>query len=130
MHTDIQEVPVLSIDGNRVRQVLWNLVLNAAQATSEFGRITIKLQPYREGLDLLVQDEGIGIPVSQMERIFDPFYTTRSGGTGLGLANVDRIVRAHGGEVLVASKEGEGTTFTLRFPGDAESASLEPLMEM
>lgn len=130
MQTEIQEVPVLAIDGNRVRQVLWNLVLNAAQATSESGEISITVQPYEAGLDLLVQDQGVGIPVSQMERIFDPFYTTRSGGTGLGLANVDRIVRAHGGEVLVYSKEGEGTTFTLRFPCDAESASLEPLVEM
>ena len=130
MHTEIQDVPVLAIDGNRVRQVLWNLVLNAAQATPESGRIAIIVQPYQSGLDVLVEDEGVGIPVSQMERIFDPFYTTRSGGTGLGLANVDRIVRAHGGEVLVYSREGEGTTFTLRFPCDAESASLEPLVEM
>ena len=78
------------------------------------------------GWELEVEDQGVGIPVGQIDRIFDPFYTTRSGGTGLGLANVERIVRAHHGDVSVRSKEGEGTCFTLRFPRDATSASLEP----
>ena len=119
-------VPQLQLDSNRVRQVIWNLVLNAAQATTESGAIMITLRPWADGWELEVEDEGVGISVERLDRIFDPFYTTRSGGTGLGLANVDRIVRAHNGEVMVRSTEGVGTCFTLRFPCDATSASLEP----
>jgi two-component system sensor histidine kinase PilS (NtrC family) len=123
---EIDEVPSLALDGNRVRQVVWNLVLNAAQATAEAGQIRLRVRPWMAGWELEVEDQGVGIPVGQIDRIFDPFYTTRSGGTGLGLANVERIVRAHHGDVTVRSKEGEGTCFTLRFPRDATSASLEP----
>jgi two-component system sensor histidine kinase PilS (NtrC family) len=122
----IDDVPRLAVDANRLRQVIWNLVLNAAQATAEKGTISISLKPWEAGWALEVADEGVGIPIDRIDRIFDPFYTTRSGGTGLGLANVERIVRAHNGEVSVQSKEGEGTCFTLRFPGDAVSSSLEP----
>ncbi len=126
VQTHLEEVPLLAVDGNRLRQVIWNLVLNAAQATPERGTIRISLSPWGEGWALDVADDGVGIPMDQIERIFDPFYTTRSGGTGLGLANVERIVRAHNGEVSVQSEEGKGTCFTLRVPGDAESSSLEP----
>jgi signal transduction histidine kinase len=126
--TDLKDVPVLTIDSNRVRQVVWNLVLNAAQAMPEQGLISLSVRPAGKGLELDVKDEGVGIPPEDLRRIFDPFYTTRSGGTGLGLANVDRIVRAHNGEVLLRSQEGQGTCFTLRFPGDAKSATLEPIV--
>lgn len=126
--TDLRDVPVLAIDSNRVRQVVWNLVLNAAQAMPEEGLISLSVRPAGKGLELDVKDEGVGIPPEDLGRIFDPFYTTRSGGTGLGLANVDRIVRAHNGEVLLRSQEGQGTCFTLRFPGDAKSATLEPIV--
>jgi two-component system sensor histidine kinase PilS (NtrC family) len=122
-----ESVPLLAIDGNRVRQVIWNLVLNAAQATAAEGRIEIRVRRAGAGWEVDVEDEGVGIPIDQVHRIFDPFYTTRSGGTGLGLANVDRIVRAHNGEVGVHSEQGKGTCFTLRFLGDADSGSLEPV---
>lgn len=124
----LSEVPVLDLDANRVRQVVWNLVLNAAQATPEEGQILIRVKPAGDGVQVEVEDEGVGIPPQRMSRIFDPFYTTRSGGTGLGLANVDRIVRAHEGEVVLRSQEGEGTCFTLNFPGNVESATLEPVV--
>jgi signal transduction histidine kinase len=91
-------------------------VLNAAQATPEFGQIEVGVAMTEEALVISVADQGIGIPKERLDRIFDPFYTTRTGGTGLGLANVERIVRAHGGEVSVSSTEGEGTRFVLRFP--------------
>jgi two-component system sensor histidine kinase PilS (NtrC family) len=125
----VEEAPAeawITVDGNRLRQVFWNLVLNAAQATPEVGRIRVRLRPWRSGWEIEVEDEGVGIPQDCIDRIFDPFFTTRSGGTGLGLANVERIVRAHEGEVSVRSAEGEGSCFRLRFPGDAISSSLEP----
>ena len=111
-----EEVPMCMVDGGRVRQVVWNLVLNAAQATPEFGRIEVGVAMADGALVISVADQGIGISKERLDRIFDPFYTTRTGGTGLGLANVERIVRAHGGEVSVSSTEGEGTRFVLRFP--------------
>ena len=122
------DVPVLTLDTNRVRQVIWNLVLNAAQATAEQGHIQLRVKRAGGGIKIEVEDQGVGIPPQRMEQIFDPFYTTRSGGTGLGLANVDRIVRAHNGSVILRSQEGVGTCFTLHFPDHAESATLEPVV--
>ena len=123
-----EDVPSFQLDGNRVRQVLWNLLLNAAQAIPETGRIEVSVALDAEALVVSVADEGVGIARDRLDRIFDPFYTTRTGGTGLGLANVERIVRAHGGEVGVNSTQGKGTTFTLRFP--LASAVVEPDHEL
>ena len=118
----LADVPKANVDGSRLRQVVWNLMLNAAQATPDYGRIEVSLDQDDSALILRVSDEGVGIARDRLERIFDPFYTTRTGGTGLGLANVERIVRAHGGSVSVSSSEGRGTTFTLWIPPDAVRA--------
>jgi signal transduction histidine kinase len=106
------------MDPARIRQLLWNLILNAAQATPEYGTIEISAQPDAVGrlVEIKVSDDGVGIPPEALRRIFDPFYTTRSGGTGLGLANVERVVRAHGGTIQVESVPNQGTTFTIRLP--------------
>ena len=104
------------MDGSRFRQVLWNLILNAAQATPDYGTIAISATVDGDDLLVVVEDDGVGIDAIGLSRIFDPFYTTRSGGTGLGLANVERVVVGHGGTVRVSSVPGEGTRFALRFP--------------
>ena len=104
------------LDTKHFRQVLWNLLVNAAQATIEGDRISVSTVIRSGFWDLIVADTGAGIPAKMVKNIFDPFYTTRSGGTGLGLANVERIVHAHGGEISVDSTEGEGTSFLLSFP--------------
>jgi two-component system sensor histidine kinase PilS (NtrC family) len=118
-----QDVQELRVDGKRLRQVVWNLLLNAAQATPDYGYIEVSVVWDMDALVVRVADEGVGIPRDRLERIFDPFYTTRTGGTGLGLANVERIVRAHGGTVAVSSTVGKGTIFNLRFP------SVPPVVE-
>ena len=107
--------PVL-VDPEQIRQVLWNLVLNAAQAMAGGGNIQIALSSIGERVRLMVKDEGSGIPKSDIEKVFDPFYTRKTGGTGLGLATVDRVARDHGGEVWVRSEEGVGTTFAIWLP--------------
>lgn len=114
------------IDPGRFRQVLWNLMLNAAQAIPERGRVIVSAITDGEDLLLRVADSGVGIPPEAQRRLFDPFFTTRVGGTGLGLATVHRIVVAHGGAIHVDSAPGQGTCFSLRFPGaqTAEGASL------
>ncbi len=116
VNSDVSDLPQVSVDGARIRQVVWNLLLNAAQATPDYGHIDVAAEFDNDAMVIRVQDEGVGIPRDQLERIFDPFYTTRTGGTGLGLANVERIVRAHGGTMSVSSALGEGTCFTLYFP--------------
>ena len=70
-----------------------------------------------EWIEIAISDEGTGIPADVQERIFEPFFTTKRQGTGLGLATVHRSVESHGGSLLVASQEGEGTTFRVRLAG-------------
>jgi PAS domain S-box-containing protein len=108
-------------DPDLLRQVLLNLILNAIQAVGEGGRIRVACR-----LDageapplalVTVTDDGPGVPPEARERIFDPFYTTRAGGIGLGLALVQRIVSAHGGWVsVVASRWGRGAEFRVGLP--------------
>ncbi len=107
-------------DADRLRQVVWNLLLNAAQAMPQGGEIELRVVARDDGAaGLEVSDQGVGIPEEERHRIFDPFYTRRSGGTGLGLALVDQVVRAHGGSIEVAPRAGGGTRFSLWLPREA-----------
>lgn len=116
LRTAASALPQVPLDASRLRQVLWNLLLNAAQATPDFGTVSVSGEVEGDHLLVVVEDDGVGIEPVALARIFDPFYTTRSGGTGLGLANVERVLLAHGGTVRVSSVPGEGTRFELRFP--------------
>lgn len=111
----------LSADEDKLKQALWNLLLNAAQHMPQGGTITLSLE-IGECVEIGVEDQGVGIPVEQLPLIFDPFFTRRSGGTGLGLSVVERVVREHGGEIGVKSQVGEGTRFWLRLPVDGLEA--------
>ncbi|MCB9777782.1 MAG: hypothetical protein H6742_04395 [Alphaproteobacteria bacterium] len=111
-----RDLPLVPVDPRRFRQVLWNLLLNAAQATVGDGTISLTLRRRADHVSLRMSDTGVGIQPDQLRSIFDPFFTTRAGGTGLGLANVERIVRGHGGSVSVYSKPGQGTTFMIALP--------------
>jgi two-component system, NtrC family, sensor histidine kinase PilS len=107
-------------DPDQLRQVLWNLLANAAQACGEAAapRRTIRVSSGREGgaAFLEVADDGPGIAEAELARIFLPFHTTKPEGTGLGLATVHRIVDAHGGTVAVDSAVGRGARFRIRLP--------------
>lgn len=104
-------------DPDRLRQALWNLVLNGAQAMPRGGEVKVSVTPEEEGwLTVRVEDEGVGIPEADRERIFDPFHSARTGGTGLGLAVVEQVVRAHGGTIRVESRPGGGTSFVMWLP--------------
>ncbi len=105
-----------SVDPDRIRQVLWNLLTNAAQAMPGGGQIDVDMGVEGEEVVLRVRDRGVGVPIEDRERIFDPFYTRRAGGTGLGLAVVDQLVRAHQGSISVHAPEGGGTCFAVRLP--------------
>ncbi len=114
----------LSVLGNpdQLRQVIWNLVLNAAQAEPVDGivRVVANVDPEMKQpmVEIRVEDHGSGIPDELRERVLEPFYTTKSKGTGLGLATVHSIVAAHGGRLRIESEVGKGTTIYVYWPRD------------
>ena len=110
------------IDPDRLTQCLLNLYLNAIQAMEDGGTLTVTCKPGETGnFIIVVSDTGSGIPGDHLDKVFDPYYTTKSKGTGLGLAIVQKIVEAHGGSTTVRSASDEGTTFSINIPcGDEE----------
>lgn len=119
----------LLIHANRIeiRQVIWNVILNAVQAMPEGGTLTVEARPARlherEGVEILIADTGRGIDGQTLTRIFEPFYTTREMGTGLGLAVVNRIVEGYGGEIRIQSESAEGTACRIWLPRRAGNAA-------
>lgn len=112
------EDPAGHLDANQIRQCLINLVRNAADAVAGNGggRVVIRTRSARGRVEVAVEDDGVGIASEQLPRLFEPFFSTKKGGTGLGLALTQQIVQDHGGEIHVASRVGRGTTFTLSVP--------------
>jgi signal transduction histidine kinase len=103
-------------DGFQLKHAVLNLVLNALQATPEGGAIAIAAGGGEEELEVVVRDTGEGISGEALPQVFDAFFTTREGGTGLGLPIARRIAEAHGGRLVLRSREGEGTEATLSLP--------------
>lgn len=102
------------MDSAHFRQILWNLLLNAAEAIADNGLIEIKTSKFKNNdVCIKVTDNGCGMPDEVVQSIFDPFYTTKSEGTGLGLSIVHRILEAYNGRLDVSSREGEGSSFSL-----------------
>jgi signal transduction histidine kinase len=96
--------------------VLVNLIKNAMQAMTRGGTLTVQTGEGTDDVWVSVADTGGGIPEDQLNRIFEPFYTTKKKGSGLGLMVVQRIVRAHGGRIDLHSQVGRGTTFRIWLP--------------
>jgi two-component system sensor histidine kinase PilS (NtrC family) len=122
----------LNIKANKmeIRQVIWNLILNAVQAMPEGGMLKVAANPARngerDGVEINIGDSGFGMEEQDLKKIFDPFYTTRDTGTGLGLAVVNRIIAVYDGKIHVQSEPGKGTLFTLWIPvnGSIEIAAV------
>jgi two-component system, sporulation sensor kinase E len=104
------------MDAIQMQQVLVNLIKNAMQAMSRGGALTLQTGETSDGVWVSIADTGGGISQEQIARIFEPFYTTKKKGSGLGLMIVQRIVRAHGGKIEVESRVGQGTTFRILLP--------------
>lgn len=113
----------VELDLAQLTQVLWNLVRNGVQAMAGRGRLELGLQATSEQVRLSVRDFGRGIPAEDLDRIFEPFFSTKEGGTGIGLALVQRIVEEHGGGIEVFSSLGEGTRFVIELPRRGPLAS-------
>ena len=121
--------PIRAI-ASELRQVFLNLILNAVEAMPEGGvlRLEASPDPERRGIEFRVSDTGEGIPPDRLEAIFDPLYTTREHGSGLGLAVARDLVRAHDGAIAVESAAGRGTTFAVFFPTEPSFSVLPSLI--
>ncbi len=122
----MRSLPQARFDAVQIKQVLVNLVKNAMQAMSPEGVLTLATGAGPDAVWVSVSDTGTGIPADQLSRIFEPFYTTKKKGSGLGLLIVQRIVRAHGGRIELDSRVGRGTTFRLWIPMVEPRARLLP----
>jgi len=125
VETVLNDVPDVLAMGNQIQQVLLNLLINARQAMPSGGRLLIRLEydAAAETVDLIIRDTGCGIPADKLPRIFEPYFTTKTGpdetgtgGTGLGLASCRQIIEAHHGRIRVESTVGKGTQFTIKLP--------------
>lgn len=117
IEADVSQGVVVNGDGEKLHQMVLNLMLNAIQASQEGGTIRVSLADRDSGpVELTIADTGAGIAASDVDHIFDPFFTTKSFGTGLGLAVVKDIVDSHSGEIAIESEVGRGTTVTVALP--------------
>ncbi len=133
-HADVklelsENLPTFSGNSQKIEQILVNLLVNASQAMQENvkGLITIRTKLDNNDIIVEIEDNGVGMSQKVLKQIFDPFFTTKRarGGTGLGLAIAYRIIEEHGGNILVSSKPGTGTRFTIRIPTQPNPRSKE-----
>ena len=115
----LTELGLVAFHPSTLRRAFLNLVQNAADAMPQGGTVTLVGQRTEAQVQVRVRDMGSGIPAELLEQIFEPLYTTKPGGTGLGLYIVQEIIEAHHGQIAVESAEGQGTTFTITLPRTA-----------
>jgi signal transduction histidine kinase len=115
---DFQSIPFITIDREQMKQVILNLLMNAIQAMPQGGNLELSAQVSGDDhwTQIFVKDSGIGIPSEDMDKLFDPFFSTKEGGIGLGLSIAHRIIDQHQGKIEVESTPGKGTLFTLWLP--------------
>ena len=110
------DLPLIMGDRNQLKQVFFNITKNAMEAMAPGGHLRIKTRADDDSVFLLFGDTGSGIKQDDLMKLFQPYHTTKPGGTGLGLMIAQRIMREHGGQIGVESKEDVGTLITLQFP--------------
>jgi len=130
------QIPAIKADRNQLKQAFFNIIRNSLQAMNNGGSIVININASDQYAIIRFRDSGKGIESENMSRIFEPYFTTKSEGTGLGLMIVQRIIQDHGGFIEVASKPGEGTSMTVYLPlsernirllkGESEKTMLPP----
>jgi signal transduction histidine kinase len=110
------EIPEINVDEHQIYQTLVNIFNNAIQAISQKGEITIKTEHEQEGISITFIDTGVGISDEEKGKVFEPFFTKKQSGTGLGLAVVKKIIDNHKGKITITDREGGGTVFSLWLP--------------
>lgn len=121
------DLPTIRVDKRSFHRVVLNLLLNAAQAMPEGGQIVVRTRHHGGEVAIDLIDSGCGMESETIQKIFEPFYSTKIGGTGLGLPTVRKVIEGHGGHIAIQSEPGRGTQFTLAFPAlPAISAEEKP----
>jgi two-component system sensor histidine kinase HydH len=115
-------LPTVMLDREAFHGALLNLVLNAQQAMREGGQLVARSYVVADGVALDLIDTGCGMDEKTLAQVFEAFFSTRRGGTGLGLATARKIIEAHGGTIRVQSEQGRGTQFTIKLPVPARLA--------
>jgi two-component system sensor histidine kinase HydH len=106
------DLPLVMVDSDQMTQVFLNILINAIEASQQGGKVSVRLQTDSHGrLQVVTEDSGEGVPRENIDKLFDPFFSTKKKGTGLGLAIVKSIIEGHGGEIEVESDLGKGTRF-------------------
>ncbi len=138
IETEFAETDSVLVDPGQMKQVFLNVLLNSIEAMDpptrqgggmdRPGRLSVATQQHNGYVEVKIADTGPGIPKKDLQRVFDPFYTTKANGTGLGLSVVHSIVREHGGRVVIHSEPGEGTTVAIHLPrtGGTNGTSTHP----
>ena len=130
VETELAEnLPPLEIDRDQLKQAFYNVIKNAVQAMKSGGILRITSAASPEGVAITFTDTGGGISQENLTKVFEPYFTTKSSGSGLGLLIVRRIVRAHGGEIELQSNEGQGLAFTIRLPRRDQQVRMLALRE-
>jgi two-component system NtrC family sensor kinase len=126
---ELSPLPPVMGDFGQIRQAFMNIASNACEAMEKEGRLTVRTRqvPGDLGVEVAFEDTGPGIPPERLRKIFDPFYTTKERGTGLGLSVVYGVVEKHGGKIEVETEEGKGTRFIVRFRAASEAEITEHL---
>jgi signal transduction histidine kinase len=114
--TRYEVLPNLSLDPELIKTCIFNVILNAFQAMPDGGRLTVKTEASNSKVSMFFEDTGTGISRENLSKVFDPFFSTKESGLGLGLALTRRVVEEHGGKVDIQSTEGKGSTITISFP--------------
>ncbi|HLA39493.1 MAG TPA: ATP-binding protein, partial [Candidatus Glassbacteria bacterium] len=112
-------------DSEQLFRALLNLAINAVEAAGAGGKVTISAgitENEGGGLEIKVMDSGPGIAAADLDKVFQPFFTSKKNGTGLGLSNVKKIAEAHGGSISAGNGKNGGAVFTLRLPGGEKLA--------
>ena len=124
---DLRTLPPMTIDQEQMKQVILNLLMNAMQAMPKGGRLKLGGQVSEDDqwVQLFVQDSGIGIPPEDINKLFDPFFSAREGGIGLGLSIAHRIIDQHHGRIEVESTPGKGTFFMIWLPLDQRKENAD-----
>jgi two-component system sensor histidine kinase HydH len=117
---DFRSVPLITIDNEQMKQVILNLLMNSIQAMPEGGQFRLEGEVSKDGqwVEFSIRDSGVGIPPEDMDKLFNPFFSTKEGGIGLGLSIAHRIIDQHHGKIEVTSNPNEGTIFTVYLPID------------
>ena len=120
------DLPTVRLDGRAFRRAVLNLVINAKQAMPDGGQLLLRTRTSGNEVAIDLIDTGCGMNDRTASQVFDPFYSTKDEGCGLGLLTVRKIVEAHGGRILLQSEVGRGTQFTILFPSVARIMQSDP----